>query len=289
MQQKKVLLVDDQAEIIQLVGRKLSEYPERYEVINAWNGQIAYEIAHEELPDLIVMDWEMPILDGIAATRKLKESETTFEIPIIIATGHRISPEDLQVALEAGAVDYIRKPIEFTELLARINTALRIREQHEAIKTLLNNEIELKNRQLSSTSMLIVEKNNLLQNFHTDLTSLEGLTSSEQQALRKLLKSMKKRITNHIEIDNSWDTFKIHFEEVHPHFFATLRTRYGHEISEKDIKLCAYIKIGLDNKQISRLLNITPASTSTALFRLKKKLNLPEEVSIRDAVLELAD
>ncbi|MCR9252778.1 MAG: DNA-binding response regulator [bacterium] len=287
MDEKTILIVDDQREIIRMIASELKARNGHYRVINASNGEIGVKVAEEELPDMIIMDWDMPVMNGIEATRTLKNNEATHDIPVIMATGQMTSSEDLKIALEAGAVDYIRKPVDFVELTARINTAIRIKEQHEAIQELLKNEIELKNRKLSTTSMLIVEKNGLLQDFHNDIEQLEKIASSDNGNVSKELTTLRKRIHNHIDIDSSWETFKLHFDEVHPHFFSILHKRYG-EISHKDLKLCAYLKLGMDNKQIARLLNISPSSTRTALTRLKKKMGLSEEDHLRNLIMEIS-
>lgn len=282
---KKILIVDDQKETIRMIAGQLMLKYKNLKVINAINGEIANHVATEEVPDLILMDWDMPVMNGIAATRLLKSNEVTHQIPIIMITGHRTSSEDLQMALEAGAVDYVRKPIDMVELIARINTAFRIIDQSLAIQRLLKSEIELKNRKLSTTSMLMVEKNNLIQQFYSDLQRLESEVEPESKAVRPL-RSLKNRIRNQFDIDESWETFKLHFDEVHPHFFSTLTESSG-GLSHKDLKLCAYLKLGMENKQIAQLLNITDASIRTSLSRLKKKLGFDEKQNLREELIRL--
>ena len=280
---KKILIVDDSKETIRLVGLELQSR-RGFEVINAANGEMAIEVAREELPDLILMDWDMPVMNGIQATRVLMNDDTTFHIPVIVATGRMTTSDDLDVALASGAIDYIRKPIDFVELHARISSALRIKEQHESIQNLLRNEIELKTRQLSTTSMLIVEKNALMKENFDNLAWLQKLHKSDAPEFDNQIKQLRKKIINHIEIDDSWQTFKVHFDQVHPDFFSQLS---DFDISQKDQKLCAYIRMGMDNKQISQLLNITHGSMRTAVYRLKKKMELNDEVVLRDYVMEM--
>lgn len=282
MKKKKILIVDDQVEIIRYMATHLAVDP-RYEVINANDGELAYTLAEEKLPDLIIMDWDMPVMNGLETTRKLKHNQVTFDIPVIIATGRMTTSEDLSIALEAGAIDYIRKPIDFVELNARINTAFRIKEQNDSISTLLKEEVELKNRKLSTASMLMVEKNGLLQDFATDLDRIEKSLSESPKSVEGQVKMLKKRINSHLEVDSSWETFQLHFDEVHPDFFNTLDTKYP-KLSHKDLKLAAYLKMGLDNKQIARLLNIEPSSTRTALTRFKRKLAIPDEENLRQFI-----
>ncbi|MEP1095873.1 MAG: response regulator [Cyclobacteriaceae bacterium] len=285
MKEHTILIVDDNREIISSISRELSDNASGFQIINAGNGEMGVEIAKTEQPDIIIMDWDMPVMDGIKATRMIKNTESTLHIPVIISSGKMTTSENLLLALEAGAIDYIRKPIDFVELRARINTAIRVKEQNEAIKQLLENEIDLKNRQLSSTSIMMVEKNELLNNLHSDLTILES-QAKENPTSPETFKSLKKRIQNHLDTDNSWNSFKIHFDEVHPHFFQRL-SDLNSDISHKDLKICAYLKLGMDNKQIAQLLNITAASMRTNLYRLKKKLNTKEEDNLREFITEL--
>lgn len=281
MTQKSILIADDSSDIIRLVVSELTKEKDSWRIFRASDGIEAFKVAKLEIPDIILMDWDMPAMNGIEATRKIRKHEDTSEIPVIMATGEMTSSENLQVALEAGAWDYVRKPIDFIELKARIHSALKLREQQEEIKRLLKNEIDLKSRQLSTTSMLIVEKNGVIQKFHEDLEELK-----ESDVQNELINSIQKRIHHHLEADDSWTTFKMHFEDVHPDFFSILK-KNSEDISHKDLKLCAYLKLGLDTKEIASLLNVTPASIRTAMYRMKKKMNVAEEDSLRDYLAQI--
>ncbi|GAB5527334.1 MAG: hypothetical protein Roseis2KO_52060 [Roseivirga sp.] len=288
MKGKTILIVDDNRDIIRSIAEDLKTYNHHFTVINANNGLNGVRIAREELPDLILMDWDMPIMNGLEAIRTLKNDATTHEIPVIMATGRMTTPGDLQIALEAGAVDYVRKPVDIVELSARINTAMRLKEQHDAIGQLMKNEIDLKNRKLTTASMLIVEKNGLLIEFYNEINRLQGtLDEAKTEDLKQQVKQLKKRIESHLEIDGSWDTFKMHFDEVNPDFFTKLNA-LTEDLSHKDLKMCAYLKLGMDNKEIARLLNITSGSIRTALYRLKRKLGIPEEENLRHFIEQLS-
>ncbi len=287
MEQKTILIIDDNRDIIRMIADELKSHHINFNVINANNGLNGVRVAKQELPDLILMDWDMPIMDGLEAIRNLKDEPSTRDIPVIMATGKMTNSEDLQTALEAGAVDYVRKPVDFIELSARINTALRLKAQQLAINELLQREIDLKNRKLSTTSMLIVEKNSLLGQLHSKVTRLEtSLNEISTDELRLQIKQLKRQISNDLDLDSSWDTFKMHFEEVNPHFFDRL-TELSNELSHKDLKICAYIKLRMDNKEIARLLNITSGSSRTALYRLKRKLHIPEKENLREVIEQI--
>jgi hypothetical protein len=93
------------------------------------------------------------------------------------------------------------------------------------------------------------------------------------------LRPLIKKIDNNISLDKDWETFRIHFDQVHPSFFNNLKTSYT-SITLSDQKLCAYIKIGLSPKEISRISNLSFDGLKSAKFRLKKKFNLDKNQSL---------
>jgi CheY-like chemotaxis protein len=94
-----------------------------YEVIMAVDGQQGVTMAQSELPDLVLMDMSLPVMDGWEATRTLKSGAATKDIPIIALTAHAMST-DREKAMEAGCDDYDTKPIELTRLIAKMEALL---------------------------------------------------------------------------------------------------------------------------------------------------------------------
>lgn len=117
----RILVADDDPDIRELISFRLSHAG--YEVSTAKNGEEAVALAHEGSPDLVVLDVMMPKLDGLAATRQLRESEATRSIPIILLTA-RVQEVDMARGFEAGANDYLTKPFSPQELRARVQAAL---------------------------------------------------------------------------------------------------------------------------------------------------------------------
>jgi CheY-like chemotaxis protein len=117
----KILLVEDNEMNRDMLSRRLER--KGYEVLIAVDGQQGVIIAQTELPDLILMDMSLPVLDGWAATRQLKAATTTQAIPIVALTAHAMSG-DQQKCFEAGCDDYDTKPVEFMRLLEKIQTLL---------------------------------------------------------------------------------------------------------------------------------------------------------------------
>jgi len=118
----KILVVDDQPINVQLLKRKLER--EGMQVIPAYSGPEALELVRLEKPELILLDVMMPEMDGIEVCQRLQSDEETRSIPVIFVTA-RSSKEGKIEGLGVGAVDYITKPIDLDETLARVQTQLR--------------------------------------------------------------------------------------------------------------------------------------------------------------------
>ena len=118
----RILVVDDQLINVQLLKRKLER--EGMQVIAAYSGREALDAVESEHPDLILLDVMMPDMDGIEVCTRLQASDTTRSIPVIFITA-RSSKEGKIEGLAVGAVDYITKPIDLDETLARVQTQLR--------------------------------------------------------------------------------------------------------------------------------------------------------------------
>jgi len=117
----KVLLVEDNEDNREALSRHLRR--KGYEVLIAVDGQQGVEKARAEVPDLVLMDMSLPVLDGWEATRQLKADPRTRAIPVVALTAHAMAG-DREKALEAGCDDYDTKPVEFARLLGKIQSLL---------------------------------------------------------------------------------------------------------------------------------------------------------------------
>jgi two-component system cell cycle response regulator DivK len=117
----KILYVEDNEDNVFMLVRRLER--QGFEVLVARDGEQGVAMARGEHPDLIVMDLNMPVLDGWEATRQLKGAPETEAIPIIALSAHAMSG-DRERALEAGCDDYDTKPVRIASLMAKIRTLL---------------------------------------------------------------------------------------------------------------------------------------------------------------------
>ena len=117
----KILLVEDHEELWDFLSRRLRR--RGFDVVLAHDGQQGIDVAQAERPDVILLDMNLPVMDGWTAARKLRENPDTARIPIIALTAHALSG-DREKALNAGCNDYHPKPVDFSRLLSQIDAAL---------------------------------------------------------------------------------------------------------------------------------------------------------------------
>ncbi len=118
----KILLVEDNEMNRDMLKRRLDR--KGYQVFIAVDGAEGVEKAHSVMPDLILMDMSLPVMDGWEATRQIKADAKTGNIPVIALTAHAMAG-DREKCLKAGCDDYDTKPVEFPRLLEKIETCLK--------------------------------------------------------------------------------------------------------------------------------------------------------------------
>ncbi len=117
----RILVVDDSPTIVALLKRMLVQ--NHFEVLVAYDGESALEIAHRERPDLIFLDIVLPGIDGFSALRKLRRDEATRDVPIIMISGNAQATEQFYVQ-RIGADDFMKKPFSRAEVFSRIEHLL---------------------------------------------------------------------------------------------------------------------------------------------------------------------
>lgn len=118
----RILLVEDNEMNLDMLARRLQR--KGYEVVIAMDGEAGITMAASKRPDLILMDMNLPVLDGWEATRRLKGTQETAAIPVIALTSHAMAG-DREMAMGAGCDDYDTKPVDFERILVKIEALLR--------------------------------------------------------------------------------------------------------------------------------------------------------------------
>jgi putative two-component system response regulator len=167
-ERKKILIADDD-QGIQVLLRVYCE-DSGYESVQASNGAEALRKAEQDLPDLVLLDANMPEMDGFEAARKLKENDATRHIPVIILTGLK-SREDRIRGIAAGANDFLTKPIDQEELMMRIRNHLKIKEFHDFLKNhneILEGRVEKRTRELHDALLSLQAGMDMLKSSYID-------------------------------------------------------------------------------------------------------------------------
>ncbi len=124
----KICVIDDHPENVFILQDRLEKAG--FEILTAYDGKSGLEKVREELPDLVLLDVMMPGVSGFDVCRSITKDDLTKHIPVILLTA-LTSTEDLEEGLQAGAFDYVKKPFNRAELLARIKSALRFSETNK--------------------------------------------------------------------------------------------------------------------------------------------------------------
>jgi DNA-binding response OmpR family regulator len=160
----KLLIVDDLPENIKVLGNSLQR--DEYLISFATSGEQAIDMAAKNDLDLILLDIMMPGMDGFEVCKRLKAEKRTQQIPIIFITA-RTDKNDIIRGFEAGAVDFITKPFNVAELVARVQTHLELKHS----KQIIQNQAE----ELSWTNKRLMKKNQKLEQALAEIETLKGL------------------------------------------------------------------------------------------------------------------
>jgi DNA-binding response OmpR family regulator len=286
---RKILIIDDDPENRATATRLLESVEEAYVVLSCPDGQSGIEVALAELPDLIILDWQMPGLDGIQVLKQLKSHVAVAQIPVIMYTGIMTDSGSLRKALDLGAYDFLRKPVEPIEMEARIRAAIRLAEEYrlkmELEKKMMAMEkeqvqLELRNKTREATdyALFLAQKNETLIGILErlkDIISEQDLSPIPQRMLNDLISEINSSIGGM----QYYEKFLEIFNTLHPTFNGNL-TKISKELTPNDLKLLRFIKLNFGNKEMSALLNVSPAAIEKSKYRLKQKLNLRAEQAL---------
>ena len=148
----------------------------------------------------------------------------------------------------------------------------------------LKTEIVHKNRELANTTMHLMRKNDYLSGIKDDIRQILQLGSHEE--VKYSLNKLARRVDKNIDDDKDWEYFEQHFDVVHKDFFRKLRKTHP-ELSTQELKICAYLRMSLNTKEIANMLNLSVRGVETIRYRLRKKLDLDKETNLVDFIINL--
>ena len=174
---------------------------------------------------------------------------------------------------------YKRRYDKKTEKINQEKLLMQLKNEKEIIKLRndnLNNEVESVNRELASTTMAVIKKNELLNTLRVKLqqTATDGAS----------VKSALKIIDENLDKNSDWETFQQAFNNSDRDFLKKLKELHP-ALTPNDLKLCVYLRLNLSSKEIAPMLNISPQSVEIKRFRLRKKMELNHEENLTDYIL----
>jgi len=173
-----------------------------------------------------------------------------------------------------------RENHELEERLRHEKEIQKIEKEMQLIEKKKQEEvIEAQTREITSYSLLLSNKNNIF----NQILELNNQLDFGSKNAKEVSTKINEIIKNNLNVDNEWQTVKIHFEKVHPRFFDKLK-QHSSDLTENNLRICAYFRIGMSTKQIAQILHISPGSVFLHRHRLKKKLGLHEEDDLDDFI-----
>ena len=141
-------------------------------------------------------------------------------------------------------------------------------------KELLEDDLVIKSKELVNYTLLMVKKKELLTEIHDDLKEMKDQMKNESG--RQLARSLIRKINQNLANEEHFKVFQTNFEKVHEAFFDRLRYAF-HDLTTKELHLCAFVRMNLTNKEIASILNISVRGVETARYRLRKRLGIAHE------------
>ena len=237
---KRILVVDDHEDNIELLRARLEA--RGYDVEGASDGQAALDAVDRICPDLILLDVMMPKMDGMEVVRRLKAKSELNELPFIpvIMQTALDSTENKVEGLDAGADDYITKPINFAELEARVKSLLRIQTLQSALAAREREKSEL-NAQLSVVNGQLSEANNELKR----ISLTDGLTQIENR--RSLNERLHEMWLHSVRLHEPISLVMCDIDK-----FKSVNDNYGHQAGDSVLKEFAHL-LKAEAREIDRV------------------------------------
>jgi two-component system, cell cycle response regulator len=227
----RVLLADDNEEMLDTLERIFVFY--NFEVMKANNGKEAVKIAEQQRPDLILLDGMMPVMDGFEACKLLKSKKKTKDIPIVFLTANYTLDKHKITGLELGADDYLLKPFNSKELVARSNAILKRNELLKKLRT-ENERLANKNEEMEEEIRSLVDRTK-----NTDKSSLvDHLTGLYNYPF------FEKRLKEEYERAYRY-RFPLSLVIIHVHNLRKINDKFGYQVGN-------YIIIKLANNLITK-------------------------------------
>ncbi|MEA3478556.1 MAG: response regulator [Bacteroidota bacterium] len=258
----RILIVDDEPSNIQLIAKILDR--NQYNLAYAEDGPSAIDMAMHISYDLILLDVNMPDMDGFEVCRKFKDKERLSDIPVIFLTA-RSEIEDVIQGFRIGGVDYVTKPFNDLELTARIRNQLELKSRRDTLKT----ELNFRERIMSEYALILEKRQALGQTIIQDLELLNrespGIMDDQVQVIIRKLQTIFE--------DIDFKTYEFSFNELQERFQQRLLEKFSN-LTTNEVRLGTYLRLNMSSREISDITRQSVRALEAARSRLRKKLKL---------------
>lgn len=218
--------------------------------------------------------------------------QTSWMLLVYILTG--IFAILLTIRLVKRKIDHekekTRQEAQRTKKLLELELdQLRLKAEKEKInedKVLLEENVLHKSKELANYTMMLVKKKDMFSEIREDILELRNLVKNETS--RKKIQKMYRKLNQHAIGEEYIQVFEANFEQVHHDFFTSLKLQFP-DLSQRELTLCAFIKMNLTNKEISPLLNISVRGVETARYRLRKKMDLDHDENLMEYLASIGN
>lgn len=211
----KILIVDDEPDNLEYMARVLEKMTDECEIFQSNDGLMAYGVIEKSRPDLVITDWQMPN-NGIDLIKRMRNNSDYLDIPVIVYSGFMASSENVVMALEAGATDYVNKPIRPLELIARSHVLLRLnQDQNESqnyngtnkiVHYFLKSELKETYEHLKMLIPQISNKNTEFEGLKEDLDrSVDQVINNSESVILRLKKFLLTHTAEEIPSKESYE------------------------------------------------------------------------------------
>ena len=285
-----ILIVDDNTYNIQVLGNILRENDYRTAV--AQDGFEALNFLEKKMPDLVLLDIMMPQMDGYEVCERIKKDPDKAELPIIFISVHTDTAEKVK-AFRAGAVDYITKPFQQEEILARIRVQLQLQETKEELRR-ANQDLE---KRVQERTAELSEANQKLEQTNTALNVLlEKKDENKKKLEENLIFNVKQLIQPSLEKlkDTELSGSQKHYldliegqiEEVISPLNRNLSGKYS--LTSTEMQMLELIKQGKMTKEIADMLGVSTRTVDSHRHNIRKKLEIDNKnVNLRTYLLAM--
>lgn len=268
--QSTILVVDDQPANLKVLLAFLKKH--NFQILVTDTGERAIKaLLKDAKPDLILLDVMMPGINGFETCKQIKANPNIAAIPIVFMTAYD-SVEDKLAGFAVGGVDYITKPFEHVEVLARINTHIQLRKKELKLQIV----VDERTADLQKSNRKLEQNNNALK------VILEQQLQAREEVEETMAAGLKKRVYPYLDLlAEGLSPDKKEYLSVIRANLNTLAvpltgklTNPFWDLSAKEILVADLVKQGKNTQEISLLLNISPATTEKYRNKIRKKIGI---------------